>query len=163
MSILNPAVGVSAYGGEMVWVGVFTQKNTFGYLAMCGFLCAYAFHPTIGRMRTALLGIGSALCLVMSGSMGALSIAIGAISYMALIMAILRARVTTPDRVDAHYRQRGGSVAFVLIYWTDITQSWAGSNLDWANRHLVGLSQGSLQELVHRLGPGSFQASLAPS
>ncbi len=70
MSVLNPAVGVSAYGGEMVWIGVFTQKNTLGYFAMSAFLCAYAFHPTIGRLRTALLGIGAAACLVMSGSMG---------------------------------------------------------------------------------------------
>ncbi|KTR07050.1 hypothetical protein NS365_05240 [Aureimonas ureilytica] len=157
MSILNPTIGVSVYGGETVWVGLFTQKNTFGFLAMCGFLCAYAFHPTIGRLRTALLGIGSAVCLFMSGSMGALMIAFGAISYMALVIAILRARVTTPIASTIIIVSVASLVVFVLTNWTDITQT-LGRDPTLTGRTEIWsayLSEAYKNWFIG-LGPGSF-------
>ncbi|KTQ98240.1 hypothetical protein NS226_01455 [Aureimonas ureilytica] len=157
MSVLNPAVGVSAYGGEMVWIGVFTQKNTLGYFAMSAFLCAYAFHPTIGRLRTALLGIGAAACLVMSGSMGGFSIAIGAIGYMALVKAILRSRFTAPIASTIIIASVAALVAFVLLYWADITQS-LGRDPTLTGRTVIWSAY--LKEAYKNwfigLGPGSF-------
>lgn len=157
MSLLNPAIGVTAYGGEMVWIGVFTQKNQLGYFAMSGFLCAYAIHPTIGRMRTALLGGGSAVCLIMSGSMGGFSIAVGAIFYMALVKAILRSRVTAPIASTIIIASVAALVAFVLLFWTDITQS-LGRDPTLTGRTVIWSAY--LKEAYKNwfigLGPGSF-------
>lgn len=157
MSTLNPNVGVSFYGQEVVWIGVFTQKNTFGLLSMCGFLCAYAFHPTIGRIRAAILGLGATLCLIMSGSMGGLMIAVGAISYMALVIAVLRARVTTSIASTIIIVSVASIVAFVITYWTDITQS-LGRDPTLTGRTVIWSAY--LEEAYKHwfigLGPGSF-------
>ncbi len=85
MALAVPSIGQQGYGFTMVWRGLFTGKNQLGWIAALALIIAtsYASRTTWKLSASTILMAG--VCLVFSGSKGALAAAMVAIGYIYLV------------------------------------------------------------------------------
>ncbi len=94
LALIVPSIGTQIYGFTTVWRGAFTNKNQLGWIAALTILIAVAMMRG-GAMRlsgiTALLAL---VCLLASGSKGALVAALVTMAYVYVVSKLAR-HVTT--------------------------------------------------------------------
>ncbi|MES2741019.1 MAG: O-antigen ligase family protein [Pseudomonadota bacterium] len=94
LALIVPNIGTQIYGFTTVWRGAFTNKNQLGWVAALAILIAVAMMRS-GALRlsgvTALLAL---VCLLASGSKGALMAALATMAYVYVVSKLAR-HVTT--------------------------------------------------------------------
>lgn len=85
LALALPSLGTVAYGNEMVWRGLFTNKNQFGWFSSLMLMMAVMLRrPGVNRLATT-LALLAVICLLGSGSKGGLAAALASIAYISVL------------------------------------------------------------------------------
>jgi O-antigen ligase len=106
MAIAVPSVGVQHYGSEVVWRGIFTNKNQLGWVSAMALVFVVSLARRLGMKLSGMVGLLACVCLLFSGSKGALAAAMATLGF-AYLIAKLGPRVTLGFGV--------GIIAFLVV------------------------------------------------
>ncbi|WP_176256733.1 O-antigen ligase family protein [Derxia lacustris] len=115
MALVFPNIGMQADRDARVWRGVFAGKNGFGWFGSIALVIAVGLYGAECRRLAICLILGSAICVLASGSKGALVVALSGVGYRLLLPRLAR-RVSAP-------------LAFVILVLTFIFSAIASQVL----------------------------------
>ena len=164
LAVFLPANGTALYNTEVVWRGLMTGKNDFGWVAALG-LCVAAFPLTTQRsfapgLRVALAVI-SVICLLGSQSKTALATALAAIAVWAIIRGS-RSRMSVGVVLGLAFLVFTGitSLAILNLHGIEALLASMGRDLSFTGRDRVWAMY--LPEILKApylgMGPGAFSA-----
>jgi len=95
VAIVLPESGAQIDRGEVAWRGLFAQKNQLGWVASLGLLISLGFSKKNFRFIPLVIALLGALCILKSGSKGAVVVAMAGVGYRFMIPPVV-ARVSKP-------------------------------------------------------------------
>ena len=90
ISLIYPPVGAQYYGSNLVWRGVFTNKNQFGWFLSISLIIFVVFYKALRPWLSLGLITLTVVALVMSGSKGSLVASVLALFFLYFISILSR-------------------------------------------------------------------------
>lgn len=90
MSLLVPSIGTQVYASTNVWRGVFTNKNQLGWIAALTLVLVFSMGRRQSGWLVGLTSLVALVCLIASGSKGALVAVVCTLLYRFLVAKLVR-------------------------------------------------------------------------